>query len=70
MDSMEIIKVFLEPLSQLGLAGFVITVLALALIALWRAFRQTQRRCDELVDKMIEMSRETNIMVERVTRRY
>ncbi len=58
-----------QQLTDMGFCGFVIGCLFVALYALWKALQKERKRCEVLVDKMHELSRETNIMIERITGR-
>ena len=69
MDTLNLLKVFSSQLSEFGLPGIIIVMLLGTEITLIKAYLLCQKRCDTLVDKMFEMSKETNIMIERITGR-
>ena len=69
MQVSEYSSIITEQLSSMGLPGMVIAILLVAVIALWRALRQERSRCEDLVDLMMEQSRETALMIERITGR-
>ena len=69
MEVSEFSTIITEQLSSMGLAGMVIAILLVAVIALWRALQQERERCESLVDLMLEQSKETATMIERITGR-
>lgn len=57
---------------QSGVVGFLAVIVAMAVVAisvLWRALQKERSRTSTLVDKMLEMSAETAIIIERITGR-
>lgn len=58
-----------QQLTDMGFCGFVIGCLFVAVYALWKALQKERKRCEVLADKLHELSRETNIMIERITAR-
>lgn len=59
----------LGQLANLGFSGVVIGFLGACIIALWRKLSAATERNDYLVDKMIMISSETSVMLERITGR-
>ena len=59
----------LQQLSDLGSCGFISGCLIFALLKVWVALQKERERCERLADKMQELSRETNTMIERITSR-
>ncbi len=54
----------------MGLAGLMIGGQWVAMAYLWRALKEERLRGEDLVEKMLEMSTEAAIMVERITGRH
>jgi len=65
----EVTDFTIQQLTDLGFCGFIIGCLIVALYQVWKALQKERKRCEVLVDKMQELSRETNIMIERITSR-
>jgi len=65
----EVTDFTLQQLSDLGSCGFISGCLIVALFTVWKALQKERKRCETLVDKMQELSRETNTMIERITSR-
>lgn len=59
----------LGQLANLGFSGVVIGFLGFCIVALWRKLTTATERNDYLVDKMIMISGETSVMLERITGR-
>lgn len=69
MEAVDFITSFKEILVGLGLPGLVIAVLLLGIFVLWRAYQQALGRNKQLSDRMLDMSKEVVIMIERITGR-
>lgn len=69
MDLGSFIDLITGELGALGPAGVVIGLLTVGVVVLWVALQRERKRCEELVDKMFEMSREATTMIERITGR-
>jgi len=65
----ELSSIITNQLGSMGLAGMVIAILLVAVVVLWRALQQERGRCKDLVDLMLEQSKETATMIERITGR-
>jgi len=65
----EVTDFTIQQLTDLGFCGFVIGCLFVALYALWKALQKERNRCEVLADKLYDLSRETNTMIERITAR-
>ncbi len=52
-----------------GVVGGLYGLMMTGIVVLWRALVRERKRTSELVDKMLEMTAHTAIMIERITRR-
>lgn len=52
-----------------GIAGGLLALMMTGIVVLWRALVRERKRTSELVDKMLEMTAHTAIMIERITSR-
>lgn len=69
MDLGSFINLVIEQLGALGPAGLIIGLLLIAVVVLWLSLQKERKRCEMLVDKMFEQTREANTMIERITGR-
>jgi hypothetical protein len=67
LDSL--VNILFGQLENMGFAGLVIIAQFIAINHLWRAMREERRRSEHLVDKMLEMTSDASIMIERITGR-
>ena len=65
----EVVDFSMKQLSEMGVAGFIVGGLLAALYVIWKELLAERKRCEDLVGKMQDLSKETLIMIERVTGR-
>lgn len=54
-------------IANLGLGGVLISFMAYGMRTLWQELQDERKKSAELVAKMLEISKETSIMIERIT---
>lgn len=69
MEVSDLPKIIMEHLVDMGAPGLVISVLLLGVGILWRALQQERERGKELVDLMLEQSKEAATIIERISGR-
>jgi len=57
----------LEQLDTTGIYGLIIVLLIVAVAKLWAELRAERKRNEDLSSKMLEMAKETSILIERIT---
>lgn len=65
----EMVDFAMKQLSEMGMAGFIVGGLATAVYKVWKELQAERRRCEDLVEKLQDLSRETLTMIERITSR-
>lgn len=63
------VEIIIEQISNLGVSGAIIAGLLYTTAKLWNALQKERRRTNILADKLHELSKETAIMIERVSGR-
>lgn len=69
MDIPSFISLVFAVLKSSGIPGAVVLVLMVTNIVLWRALGAERVRSQTLVDKMLIMSQEVSVMIERIAGR-
>jgi len=69
MEVSDLPKIVAEHLVDMGAPGFVIAALLLSVWILWRALQQERERTKDLVALMFGQSKETAIIIERISGR-
>lgn len=63
------LDVIIEQLSAMGVSGAVIAGLLYVVFQLWSSLKAERHRTTNLAEKLYELSKETAIMIERVSGR-
>jgi hypothetical protein len=50
-----------------GYTGFLLALHWIVIGVLWRAYQQERRRVVRLTDQLVEVGRETSLLIERIT---
>lgn len=64
-----IMNFVVQQLSDMGLSGVLVTVMAVAVYVIWKELQAERRRSEDLVEKMQDLSNDTLVMIERITSR-
>jgi len=65
----DFVSAIISQLGNQGISGVLVIGLAVAIYSLWKELQAERRRSEDLVDKMQELSKDTMIMIERITNR-
>ena len=64
-----LIAFILSQLTEMGVCGFIVALMLVALYKVWQALQLERLRSENLVGKMYELSKETVVMIERISGR-
>lgn len=62
-----VIDHLIEQLDSMGIYGLIISLLIVAVVKIWAELRTERKRNEDLSNRMLEMAKETSILIERIT---